>query len=183
MKFLLCTLTFASVSWSVQAAGLTLASADIKPNGIIASKFVFNGYGCTGANVSPALMWSGAPAGTRSFALLVHDADAPTGGAGWWHWILYDIPADTDALSQGAGAAGGAALPKGTKQGKSDFGSAEWGGPCPPEGSGKHHYKFTLYALKIDRLEVPDGATASLIGYMVNANSIGTARLTGLYGR
>jgi Raf kinase inhibitor-like YbhB/YbcL family protein len=68
-------------------------------------------------------------------------------------------------------------------QGKTDFGAPGWGGPCPPVGHGSHHYHFTLHALKVDKLDIPDGASASLVGYMVNANSIGKAKLTGRYGR
>jgi len=113
----------------------------------------------------------------------VHDPDAPTGGAGWWHWIVYNIPATATAIAQGAGTADGAALPKGAMQAKTDFGQSGWGGPCPPQGHGKHHYHFTLHALKVAKLDLPEGASASLIGYMVNANSLGKAELTGLYGR
>ena len=168
---------------AADAAKFRLGSADIKPNGVIANKFVFNGFGCKGDNVSPALSWSGAPPGTQSFALLVHDPDAPTGGAGWWHWVVYDIPANATSLAQGAGTANGAGLPPGALQGVTDFGAPGWGGPCPPEGGGPHHYHFTLHALKVARLEIPPGATAALIGYMVNANSLGKASFTGLYGR
>ena len=183
MKIVLCTLALTSAAWSGEAAKFSLTSTDIKPNGAIANKFVYQGFGCHGDNVSPALSWSGPPAGTKSFALLVHDPDAPTGGAGWWHWIVYDIPATATAIAQGAGTADGAALPTGAVQAKTDFGTTGWGGPCPPQGHGKHHYKFTLHALKVEKLEIADGAAAALIGYMVNANSIGKAELTGLYGR
>ena len=164
-------------------AKFRLSSADIRANGTIANKFVFQGFGCKGDNVSPALSWSGAPPGTQSFALLVHDPDAPTGGAGWWHWAVYDIPASATSIAQGAGTANGAGLPTGAKQGVTDFGAAAWGGPCPPEGGGTHHYHFTLHALKVPKLEIPAGASAALIGYMVNANSLGKASFTGLYGR
>src|SRR6266567_4119947 len=126
-----------------------LASPDIRPNGPIALEQVFNGFGCSGQNISPALKWSGAPADTKSFALLVHDPDAPTGGSGWWHWVVYNIPADAKSLPAGAGKADGKALPKGAVQGNTDFGSPGYGGPCPPQGSGNHHYNFTLYALKV----------------------------------
>ncbi len=176
-------LALASAAVSAEGAKFTLASADIKPNGMIANKFVYQGFGCKGENVSPALSWSGAPKGTLGFALLVHDPDAPTGGSGWWHWVVYDIPADATSLAQGAGTAAGTALPKGAKQGRTDFGSADWGGPCPPVGHGKHHYNFTLHALKVAQLEIPAGASAALIGYMVNANSLGSATFTGRYGR
>jgi len=163
-------------------AAFKLGSPDIKPNGPIAMQQVFNGFGCSGGNVSPALRWSGAPAGTKSFALMVHDPDAPTGGAGWWHWVVVNIPADAAELKKDAGSADGSGLPFGCSQVNTDFGGPGWGGPCPPVGDKPHRYNFTLYALKVDRLDV-SGATASLAGYMVNGNAIGKARLTGKFGR
>lgn len=176
-------LTPCGAAYSADAAKFRLSSADIKANGVIANKFVFQGFGCKGDNVSPALSWSGAPPGTQSFALLVHDPDAPTGGAGWWHWVVYDIPASATSIAQGAGTANGAGLANGAKQGVTDFGAPGWGGPCPPQGGGTHHYHFTLHALKVAKLDIPAGATAALIGYMVNANSLGKASFTALYGR
>src|SRR6266699_3636968 len=93
-----------------------LASPDIRPNGPIALEQVFNGFGCSGQNISPALKWSGAPADTKSFALLVHDPDAPTGGAGWWHWVVVNIPAGTTELGKDAGKAETFNLPFGGRQ-------------------------------------------------------------------
>ena len=159
-----------------------LTSLDFKLNGTIQMEQVFGGFGCTGKNISPALAWSGAPAGAKSFALLVHDPDAPTGGAGWWHWLVVNIPATAAALEKDAGKADGSNLPAGAVQVSTDFGSPGWGGPCPPVGDKPHHYVFTLYALKTERLDV-SGASASLVGYMVNGNSIGKATLTGRFGR
>lgn len=161
----------------------TLSSSDIKAGSRIDVKHVFKGFGCEGGNLSPALAWSGAPAGTKSFALLVHDANAPTGGAGWWHWVAYNIPADAKGLDQGAGTADGSKLPKGTAQANTDFGAPGWGGPCPPEGHGVHNYVFTLLAIKTEKLEIPAGATASLAGYMINGNSLASAKLRGVYSR
>lgn len=160
----------------------TLSSPDIRPNGPIQMEQVFGGFGCTGKNLSPALAWSGAPEGTRSFALLVHDPDAPTGGAGWWHWVVVNIPASATGLPKDGGNANGLNLPAGAFQVATDFGSPGWGGPCPPVGDKPHRYNFTLYALKTDRLDV-SGASASLAGYMVNGNAIGKAKLTGRFGR
>ena len=160
-----------------------LTSPDIKPNGPIAEEQVFNGFGCTGKNVSPTLSWSGAPKGTKSFALLVHDPDAPTGGAGWWHWLVINIPAGTTELKKDAGKADGFSLPAGAEQVTTDFGSPGWGGPCPPAGDKAHRYHFTLYALKVEKLELPKGAAAALAGFMVNASAIGKATLTGTYDR
>lgn len=183
MKRTCLALALATTTFAANAGGFTLSSPDIKPNAAIKDTQVFNGFGCTGGNVSPALEWKGAPKGTKSFALLVHDPDAPTGGSGWWHWVVINLPADTTKLAGGAGKADGSALPAGTAQINTDFGGPGWGGPCPPVGDKPHHYHFTLHALKVEKLELPQGATAALAGYMVNANSLGKAKLTGMYGR
>jgi Raf kinase inhibitor-like YbhB/YbcL family protein len=159
------------------AAALDLSSPDLAPGATIDNKFVFKGFGCEGGNIAPALTWSGAPEGTKSFALLVHDPDAPTGGAGFWHWLAIDIPAETTGLAQGG------KLPEGAKEIRTDFGAPGYGGPCPPKGDKPHHYNFTLYALKVGKLDLPAGATASLTGFMVNANALAHATLTGVYGR
>lgn len=163
-------------------APFKLTSADIKPNGTIAMEQVFNAFGCSGGNISPALKWTGAPADTRSFALLVHDPDAPTGGAGWWHWVVVNIPASAAGLAKDAGKTDGSNLPAGAVQIATDFGNPGWGGPCPPVGDKPHRYNFTLYALKTEKLDA-SGATASLAGYMVNAHAIGRAKLSGKFGR
>jgi Raf kinase inhibitor-like YbhB/YbcL family protein len=166
-------------SKSVEAAAFTLTSSAFKNNGAIPEKYSFNAMGCTGQNVSPPLEWKNLPAGTKSLALMVHDPDAPT-GSGWWHWVVYNIPADATSLPEGATAA---TLPKGAMQGNTDFGKAGWGGPCPPPGSGKHHYNFTLFALKVDKIEVPPGASAAMVGFNAKANAIASAKLTGLFSR
>src|SRR6478609_3422069 len=175
-------LASASLS-AAETATLQASSPDIPSGQPIAAKFIYQGFGCTGQNVSPAVMWKNAPAGTRSFALMVHDPDAPTGGAGFWHWVVVDIPAGTGFISQGAGTTDGKRLPAGSRQIASDFGTPGWGGPCPPAGDKPHHYHFTVYALKVDRLDLPANATASLAGFMVNANTLAKATFTGLYGR
>ena len=179
-KFLLSA-AFVGLSLS-SAFAFELKSADIAPGGAIADTFAFKGYGCTGGNLSPALSWSGAPEGTKSYALLLHDPDAPTGGAGFWHWVMINIPATTVSLPQGV-AADGKNVPEGAAQGVTDFGAPGYGGPCPPKGDKPHHYNFTVYALKVDRLNLPPNATASLTGFLVNANALAKATLTGTYGR
>jgi Raf kinase inhibitor-like YbhB/YbcL family protein len=163
------------------AGKFTLTSPDIAAGKTIAAAQVFNGFGCSGANISPALSWSNAPAGAQSFALLVHDPDAPT-GSGWWHWVVYNIPAGTSSLPAGAGDPQKKLLPAGAVQGRTDFGTAGYGGPCPPPGK-PHRYYFRLYALKVAKLDVPADATAALIGFSVNAATLGKAELMGLYGR
>ena len=165
-----------------QAAGFTLSSATIKPGSMLTDAQVFNGFGCSGKNVSPALAWSGAPAGTKSFALTVYDPDAPT-GSGWWHWVVFNIPASATQLPEGAGSADGKGLPSGSVQGRTDFGAPGFGGPCPPAGDKPHRYVFTVYALKSDKLDVPADATAALVGFMINANKLGEAKFSARYGR
>lgn len=163
------------------AQSFTLTSPDIAAGGKIAEAQVFSGFGCKGGNLSPALSWRGAPAGTKSFALLMHDPDAPT-GSGWWHWLVYNIPASTNALPAGAGDPQKNLLPAGALQGRTDFGTPGYGGPCPPPGK-PHHYHLRLYALKVDRLDVPADATAAYIGFSVRAQTLGEAQLMGVYGR
>lgn len=172
----------ASLAFADTVHAFTLTSPDFSRGGTIAKEQVYDSFGCTGGNISPALAWSGAPAGTKSFALLVHDPDAPTGGAGWWHWVVVDIPAGTHELPKGAGKADGSRLPAGAVSIASDFGAPGYGGPCPPVGDKPHHYHFTIYALKVEKLDLPKGASASLAGFMVNANAIGKATLIGTFG-
>ncbi len=172
---------FGAVSLA-QAGGFTLSSPEIKAGGTIPKSFEFNGFGCAGDNKSPSLKWSGAPAGTRSFAVTVYDPDAPT-GSGWWHWMVINIPADVSELAAGAGAVDSQTLPKGAVQNRIDFGVHGWGGVCPPQGDKPHRYIFTLHALKTEKLEVPADATAALTGYMINANALGKASFTATYGR
>ncbi len=164
------------------AAGFTLTSPEIKANGMIPKSFGFNGFGCSGENKSPALQWSGAPAGTKSYALTVYDPDAPT-GSGWWHWVVINIPASATSLPAGAGAVDSQTLPAGAMQVRSDYGQHAWGGVCPPPGDKPHRYIFTLHALKTDKLESPADATAALAGFMIHANEIGKAIFTAKYGR
>lgn len=171
----MAALMLAGSAWSFE-----LTSTDVKQGQRMASAQEYQGFGCSGGNLSPALAWKHAPAGTQSFAVTVYDPDAPT-GSGWWHWLAYDIPASAHALPAGAGVK--ADLPAGTRQGRNDYGAHAFGGACPPVGDKPHHYIFTVYALKVGKLEVPDDASAALIGFMLNANSLGKAKLTATYAR
>ena len=161
------------------ANAMTVTSPDIKSGGKIANEQVFNGWDCTGKNVSPALAWSGAPKGTKSFAISMYDPDAPT-GSGFWHWWVANIPASVTSLPKGAGS--GTGLPEGAVQPHNDFSLAGYGGPCPPKGK-PHHYVITVYALKVDKLDVDANASAAVFGFNANANALAKATLTGLYGR
>jgi Raf kinase inhibitor-like YbhB/YbcL family protein len=180
MRAFLAAFALALAAPALAAAPFTLQSSEVKQGGMLTEQHVFNGFGCSGQNVSPQLSWRNAPQGTKSFALMVHDPDAPT-GSGWWHWVVYDIPASVTELPQGAGS-GKAPLPEGAKQGRTDFGSPGWGGPCPPPGK-PHRYVFTVLALKVDKLDVPADASAAFVGFMARANALANASLTAKYGR
>src|ERR1700685_3833997 len=145
------------------AQSLTLTSPDIAPGATIAKGQVANVFGCTGGNVAPALSWSGAPAGTKSFALSVYDPDAPT-GSGFWHWVVFNIPPDVTSLPKGAGDPKGPAAPKGAVESRTDFGVPGYGGPCPPKGDAPHHYHFRIFAVDIPKLEGDENTTAATIG-------------------
>jgi Raf kinase inhibitor-like YbhB/YbcL family protein len=157
-------------------------SSDIPKKSNMKDAQVFSGFGCTGQNISPALEWKNPPAAAKSFALMVHDPDAPT-GSGWWHWIVYNIPVQVTSLPVNAGKADGSLLPQGVVQSNTDFGTPGYGGPCPPKGDKPHRYVFTVFALNIEKLDLPPSASGALVGYMVRQNAIGKASLTGYYGR
>ena len=168
---------------TAQAQGtFKLTSKEVALNAVIAAAQTFNGFGCTGQNVSPGLAWTGAPAGTKSFALTMYDPDAPT-GSGWWHWVVYNIPGTAKSIVAGAGDVKKNLLPAGAVQGNTDFGTPGYGGPCPPAGDKPHHYIFTLYALKADKMDIPAGATAAFVGFNINGNKLGAATITATYGR
>jgi Raf kinase inhibitor-like YbhB/YbcL family protein len=166
------------------AQSMTLSSGEIKDGATIAADQVFKGFGCTGNNVSPSLSWSGAPSATKSFAVSIYDPDAPT-GSGWWHWVVFNIPAATTSLPKGAGDPKGKGMPKGAIQSRTDFGADGYGGPCPPTGDKPHHYQITVFAVDVDKL--PDAkdhnASAALVGFDLHFHTLAKATLTGLYGR
>src|ERR687887_2422558 len=104
------------------------------------------GFGCDGGNKSPQLAWSGAPQGTRSFALTCYDPDAPT-GSGFWHWVVVNIPATVTELPEDAGNPASGKLPAGALQVRTDFGKPGYGGACPPQSDHPHRYFFTIFAV------------------------------------
>ena len=169
---------------TAHAQSMTLTSPDISEGATIASEQVFKGFGCTGSNISPALTWSGAPAATKSFAVTIYDPDAPT-GSGWWHWVVYNIPAGTTSLPKDAGNASKGLMPQGAIQSRTDFGSSGYGGPCPPPGDKPHRYQITVFAVDVDKLPNAQGdaVSAALVGFDLNFHTLAKATLTGFYGR
>ena len=163
-----------------EKSGFKVSSPDLIAKTKISLKHVFKGFGCEGGNLSPALMWTGAPPDTKSFAITAYDPDAPT-GSGWWHWVVYNIPGDTTELKTGAGSAETPQLPEGAAQGRTDFGVSGYGGPCPPQGPA-HRYYFRLYALDTE-LHVKAGATRAQLERAMRGHVLAHAELMGRYRR
>jgi hypothetical protein len=170
------------LSPTANAADFKLSSPSIRAGQTMSMKQVFNGFGCKGDNVSPALSWTSPPAGTKSLALTVYDPDAPT-GSGWWHWVVFNIPATATGLPEGAGDPHAKLTTGATVQGMTDYGEPGYGGPCPPIGDKPHRYVFTIHALKTDAIPVDDKAPAAMVGFLIHQNSLGEASLTATYGR
>jgi hypothetical protein len=154
-----------------------LSSTDVTST--FAPAQIANTFGCSGGNVSPQLAWTGAPAGAKSFALTMYDPDAPT-GSGWWHWVVVNIPAAVTQLATGASPG---KMPAGSLETRTDFGKPGYGGPCPPAGDKAHRYIFTIYALKVDKLDLDAQASGAMSGFMIRSNSLGSATFTATFGR
>ncbi len=180
MRNIMSTLAVAALGLAPLAQAFELSSPDFKPGQALSKAQEFNSFGCQGGNLSPALNWSAPPAGTKSLALTVYDPDAPT-GSGWWHWVVFNLPASARGLPGGIGH--GASLPAGAVQSRTDYGQPGFGGACPPQGDKPHRYIFTVHALKTDKLELGPDAMPALVGFMLHANELGRATLTGYYGR
>lgn len=183
MKKLLFLVLMGWLSFNnAMAEEFVVTSAQVKAGAQLSDEQVFNSFGCQGANVSPALQWRGAPAGTKSFAVTLYDPDAPT-GSGWWHWVVFNIPANVTSLPKNAGGAEANSVPAGAVQSRTDFGKPGYGGPCPPAGDKRHRYQFTVYALKTDKLPLAEDAPAAMVGFYLHQNLIKKAVLTGYYRR
>lgn len=143
---------------------------------------VANSMGCTGKNISPQLSWENPPAGTKSFAVNMYDPDAPT-GSGFWHWVVFDIPAGTNELKTGAGDISKNMMPAGAIQSITDAGKPGYIGPCPPEGHGFHRYIITVYALKVNKLGLDAKASPAMVGFYMFSNTLAKASIIFYYKR
>jgi Raf kinase inhibitor-like YbhB/YbcL family protein len=155
-----------------KAMSLTISSSSFSNGGAIPKKFT-----CDAEDVSPELSWSGAPAGTRSFALLADDPDAPVGN--WNHWTMWNIPAESQGLREGTSK--GAQLPDGTQQGLNDFGKVGYNGPCPPPGK-PHRYYFKLFALD-QKLTLKEKSGKRELEAAMKGHIVAQAEWMGRYGR
>lgn len=170
-------ITFLILLFSVlnsKAQTFTLKSNEL--GGQFENAQFFNSFGCSGENKSPQLSWANPPKETQSFALTIYDEDAPT-GSGWWHWIIFDINRNVSALNSNAGKSDANLAPEKSVQSITDFGIKGYGGPCPPVGDKPHKYIITIYALKVEKLGLPDTANPALVGFYLNNNMIEKASL------
>ncbi len=173
-------LSVAQPAPTIGAGTLTLSSPQFVSGGTLPLEQVGSGNGCIGMDVSPALNWSGVPAGTAALVVTTYDPDAPT-GSGFWHWVAYNIPASATGLAKGAGSMGGN-LPAGTTSGNNDTGMSGYTGACPPVGDAPHRYVFTLYALN-KALPLPAGTSPVFVNFNLNGSVIAKTSIVATYGR
>lgn len=172
---------FVAILMAAQAAiasEFRLYSDDLKEGLPLADLHVLNGFGCEGGNQSPHLAWENPPAGTKSFVVTAYDPDAPT-GSGWWHWVVFDIPADVRSLATNASQRG---MPEGSIQSRTDFGTPGFGGACPPPGS-THRHEFRVYALRVESLGLNAEASPAMVGFLTRANMLDDAEVLSVFSR
>jgi Raf kinase inhibitor-like YbhB/YbcL family protein len=151
---------------------IQLSTSSFTPGAVIPKKFT-----CSGADISPELSWSAPPAGTKSWALVVDDPDAPAGT--WNHWLLYNLPPSIHELPENQPRT--PELANGALQGKNDFGKTGYNGPCPPPGK-PHRYFFRLYALDT-KLDLKAGADRGTLAQAIKGHVVGEGELMGTFGR
>jgi Raf kinase inhibitor-like YbhB/YbcL family protein len=182
-RMVILSLFILLVSSSPVAAGeFALSSPELADGQTMKDEQIYSGFGCRGGNISPALSWSNPPQATKSYAVTVYDPDAPT-GSGWWHWVIFNIPAGVDGLVKNAGNPASGLAPQESVQSRTDFGVPGYGGACPPTGNSPHRYVFTVYALDVDRLDLNPEVTAALVGFTINQHLIAKDTITVYYGR
>lgn len=149
-------------------AAMTVTSTNFTDGSAVAQAQVYGQ--CGGSNVSPALAWSGAPAGTKSYVITLYDPDG--GDRGWYHWLVFNIPGATKSVPQGG------PMPADAVQATNDFGNKGYGGPCPPTGSGLHHYEFTVWAIDVNGLPFDETADGAVFKDFLKVHALDHATIT-----
>jgi len=160
-----------------QGTTINVTSASFDDGESIGMDFVFTG--CGGKNQSPQLSWSGAPSDTKSFVITCFDPDAPT-GAGFWHWLVFDVPPSVTKFDVGAGTD---RVPGGGKGAANDYGFSTYGGPCPPKSDGAHRYIFTVHALDVASLpHATDKTHGAPLIFQMRGHVLASGSITGTFG-
>ena len=165
-----------------QVPPLTVTSDDIADGQPLSNAHLADMMGLTGENLSPHLAWAGAPPDTQSFAVTCFDPDAPT-GSGFWHWVLFDIPASVSELPRGAGSGAMKGRPEGSIHARNDVGLPGYVGAAPPPGHGDHRYIFAVHALGVPTLGLDESASPAYVGFNCTFNTTARGLLTPVFGR
>lgn len=160
--------------------GFAVSSADFIDGEGLPDEQVYNDWGFTGGNTSPQLSWSGAPEGTKGYAVTCFDPDAPT-PSGFWHWVLLGIPADVTSLGRGAGSGDTGGLPSGAFHVRNDYGTKAFGGAAPPQGDHPHRYLFAVHALDTDDLGLDDSVSPAVAAFNLGAHTLARGVITATY--
>jgi Raf kinase inhibitor-like YbhB/YbcL family protein len=164
-----------------QVPSFSVTSTDVTDGDQMSENQVYNGFGMTGANISPQLAWTGFPEETQGFAVTCYDPDAPT-GSGFWHWLVLGLPASVTELPANAGAAGGGSLPDGAFSVRNDYGTKDFGGAAPPSEDPPHRYVFAVHALDTDNLGIDSDVSPAIAGFNLRFHTIARAMIVPVYG-
>jgi Raf kinase inhibitor-like YbhB/YbcL family protein len=181
LRTTICSAVLLSIMPAIALAEPFTVKVDDLSRGQFSNEQVYGGFGCHGENVSPHISWSNVPAGARSIVVTIYDPDAPTGGLGWTHWEVVNIPATATSIEKGA-SGDPKRLPTGAVETLTDFGESRYGGPCPPQGT-SHRYVVTASALKVSHIDVRAASSPALVAYQMHGNVIAQARYVAKYRR
>ncbi|MCA8020836.1 YbhB/YbcL family Raf kinase inhibitor-like protein [Burkholderia metallica] len=181
LSAILCTSTaLAVIPATARAEPFTIRVDDLS-HGHFTNEQVYGGFGCHGQNVSPRISWTHVPRGTKSVVVTMFDPDAPTGGLGWTHWEIVNIPPSESSIEKGA-SGNPQRMPAGAVETMTDFGESRYGGPCPPEGA-SHRYVVTASALDVAKIDVAPAASPAVVAYQMYGKIIAQAKYVARYHR